>query len=317
MRRFLRPLCFLILAALVLASASCGSRTGLSLGEPASCPDSARGMYVLTEGASLDARGMLWRFDPSTATFASVVGIPCLPPIHLPTALAVDRAGNLLIAGISLDRQLLRVNAATGACQATGFSPDLTGFGMAFSTDGFGGDTLYVVQSSQLASLDTSTWVVTAIGSFDATSWNGSSASARFMTGTGAADLFATYPFAVPPRCTPLGRDWLTGSCTPSAFPTTTIGRVDKATGSVTDVWSLTMPPTIPPGPSGAGPLAPRPPLNVEAFAFWGGDFYFFVAPGSGTVVWRFRPSDGSTVQIAQTDSVVLAAGVSTCAPLQ
>jgi hypothetical protein len=52
------------------------------------------------------------------------------------------------------------------------------------------------------------------------------------------------------------------------------------------------------------------------AFAFWGGDFYTFTAPGdTSTVVQRFRPSDGTVVQVASLSLVVVGAGVSTCAP--
>jgi hypothetical protein len=51
------------------------------------------------------------------------------------------------------------------------------------------------------------------------------------------------------------------------------------------------------------------------AFAFWGGDFYTFTAPNGSTVVTRYRPSDQSIVQVAQTQELVVGAGVSTCAP--
>jgi hypothetical protein len=53
------------------------------------------------------------------------------------------------------------------------------------------------------------------------------------------------------------------------------------------------------------------------AFAFWGGNFYTFTAPGGSTVVTRFDPNDGSIVQVAQTSDVIVGAGVSTCAPQQ
>lgn len=51
------------------------------------------------------------------------------------------------------------------------------------------------------------------------------------------------------------------------------------------------------------------------AFAIWGGDFYLFTAPFDGTIVTRFRASDGSIVQVATSPQVIVGAGVSTCAP--
>ncbi|MBL8607703.1 MAG: hypothetical protein JNL38_10300 [Myxococcales bacterium] len=51
------------------------------------------------------------------------------------------------------------------------------------------------------------------------------------------------------------------------------------------------------------------------AFAFWGGDFYLFTAPGGGSTVTRFRPADGSVTAVGSWPSVIVGAGVSTCAP--
>jgi len=47
------------------------------------------------------------------------------------------------------------------------------------------------------------------------------------------------------------------------------------------------------------------------AFAFWGADFYLFVAKD----VYRYRPSDQTTVKVTTTTFDVVGAGVSTCAP--
>jgi hypothetical protein len=55
------------------------------------------------------------------------------------------------------------------------------------------------------------------------------------------------------------------------------------------------------------------------AFAFWGGDFYLFTAPGgngTSSLVTRYRPSDGSVTQVAMAPGVtIVGAGVSPCAP--
>jgi hypothetical protein len=56
---------------------------------------------------------------------------------------------------------------------------------------------------------------------------------------------------------------------------------------------------------------------HAWAFAFWGGDFYLFSAPGVTSRVDRYRPTDGSVVNVKTGIGFsVVGAGVSTCAPL-
>jgi hypothetical protein len=323
MRRFVRPQCFLILASLVLASVACGSRTELPVSpeDNGDCPGSARPIYLLTPGLSNDAHDLLMRFDPRAGTFALVASVPCLGPVRLPTAMAVDRAANAYVAGSSVDRRLFRVSTATGACQLAGTQPWFAAGAMAFSKGATGGgETLYLA-NGELASLDTTTFAVGVIGPISGglMTWGGSNGDyGSSLTGTAAGDLFTMTSFSVqPPPCKPVldasvpagGRSGrmacisAPGQAPPP--PTATIGSVDTATGSVVPRWTVTAPPNV-------------PAMQVEGFAFWGGDFYFFIAPpASGTEVWRFRPSDGSIARVAQIDSVVLAVGVSTCAPLQ
>ncbi len=66
---------------------------------------------------------------------------------------------------------------------------------------------------------------------------------------------------------------------------------------------------------------APQPSVDIGsawAFAFWGGDFYLFSCPALGTRIDRYRPSDGTTVNLAPDIGFrVVGAGVSTCAPLE
>ena len=56
---------------------------------------------------------------------------------------------------------------------------------------------------------------------------------------------------------------------------------------------------------------------NGWAFAFWGGDFYMFTAPGGGSDVTRYRPTDNSVTVVATLPTRIVGAGVSTCAPSQ
>ncbi len=52
------------------------------------------------------------------------------------------------------------------------------------------------------------------------------------------------------------------------------------------------------------------------AFAFWGGTFYTFTAPGGSTIVTRYNVNDGTIAQVASTPGdILVGAGVSTCAP--
>jgi hypothetical protein len=66
---------------------------------------------------------------------------------------------------------------------------------------------------------------------------------------------------------------------------------------------------------------APQPSVDIGsawAFAFWGGDFYLFTSPGSSSRVDRYRPSDGTTVNLKSSVGFhIVGAGVSTCAPTE
>jgi hypothetical protein len=291
---------------------ACGSRTGLDDAflersdaapstESTDCPDPARSIFVLTQAPSSDAHGQLLRFDPQASAFSSPVTVPCLPPIELSTALTVDRQGNTYVAGISIDREVVRVDGITGACQELGVAASVSGFGMAFTGGAARGrDALYVVDGPELDVVDSSTFRRAAVAPFDSAGATDGAAPERYWPSPGSSNI------TVYLTGTAQGDVFALGSSKPLVTPAfTSIGQVDKSSGAVTDQWSVGVP-DIWPIYNGR---------NLRGFAFWGGDFYFFVVSGPGTVVWRFHPSDGSTQQVAQTDSVVLAAGVSTCAP--
>jgi len=77
--------------------------------------------------------------------------------------------------------------------------------------------------------------------------------------------------------------------------------RIDKATAEILEETPLPV--------GGAS--------SALAFAYWGGDFYIFTSPGGPTTVTRYRPSDGTVVEIATLNETVVGAGVSTCNPHQ
>jgi hypothetical protein len=66
---------------------------------------------------------------------------------------------------------------------------------------------------------------------------------------------------------------------------------------------------------------APQSAINYApdssnfAFAFWGGDFWLFVGPGSSTDVFHYVPQSQMTTKVKSVDFEIVGAGVSTCAP--
>ena len=62
-------------------------------------------------------------------------------------------------------------------------------------------------------------------------------------------------------------------------------------------------------------PISYPPGSSNFAFAFWGGDFWLFVGPGSKTDVFQYKPANGQTKLVQTTSAVIVGAGVSTCAP--
>jgi hypothetical protein len=257
---------------------------------PSDCPDaSATFIYVISD------TNHLYSFYPPSAELRLVGTIACpipppIPPLSnaTPFSMAVDHTGIAYV--VFSDGELFRVSTATAACEATPFVPrqhdfaDTFGMGFSQNTDD-AGETLYIAADvdadsgtpAQLATIDvTGDYALAVVGDFNP------SINRAELTGTGAGDLFGF---------------WNLGT---NLNPNSAIVQIDKATAQVTNSSTL---------------------AGVEqgfgwAFAFWGGDFYTFTAPsGSSTVVQRFRPSDGSIVQVLQTTQIIVGAGVSTCAP--
>jgi hypothetical protein len=162
------------------------------------------------------------------------------------------------------------------------------GFSANASADGGGdaGETLYIASDpgppntpgpSSLGTVDTASFTATIVAPFTPV------IRQPELTGTGAGKLYAFWA--------------------PTQTSDTSIVEVDKDTAAVTTLATL-----------------PGIVLGFGwAFAFWGGDFYTFTAPGgpnSSSIVNRYRPSDGSIVQVATAPGLtIVGAGVSTCAP--
>ena len=256
------------------------------------CPDAGSTLIYL-----MTSQNVLMSFYPPTATFTTIGTIMCPDPpgpyTGTPFSMAVDRAG---IAYVLFESgHLFRVSTRTAVCVPTSFVPGQTfppRFGMGFSAnvdpDGGGdaGETLYIgsdpgwpmqTDPASLGTLDTATYTASDVAPFTPVILQPE------LTGTGAGKLYAFW------------------AATQSSD--TAIVEIDKDTAAVTTLA------TLPGVVFGQG----------WAFAFWGGDFYTFTTPGVGdpsSIVRRYRPSDGSIVQVATTPNLtIVGAGVSTCAP--
>jgi len=302
--------------ALAAATAACGSRTGLLVGDVAQSsvdasdarrdaltdrdappgldvtprPDANRTdcqdagdtlIYVVQNDTELYA------FDPTALSFRFIGTLACPDPNSLkPFSMAVDRKGiaYVLYATQGTNGNLFRVSTATAACAPTKFLPGQLGFGsfgMGFAADDKGpGETLYIASDDdtggRLGSIDVNTFVVRNIGPFDPP------LTAGELTGTGDGRLYTFFSAAS------------TGG--------STIAEVEKGSGKIVGSVDL---PTVDRG-------------SAWAFAFWGGDFYLFTSQSWPSDVTRYRPSDGSVTVVATAPGgQITGAGVSTCAPSQ
>jgi hypothetical protein len=247
------------------------------------CPDAeATLVYVVT------TENELFSFFPEDGAFKFISNIAC-PAENgaTPFSMAVDRKGVAFVE--FTDQKIYRVSTATGACVGTSYVPNQMGFGnfgMGYATNDIGPvETLFVAgtrdngqaTSPGLARIDSTTFNLTKVGNFVP------DIARAELTGTGDGRLFAFYT---------KGQD---------NGPPSFIGEINTNTGQVIAETPF---PTVDQG-------------NGWAFAAWGGDFYMFTAPGGGSDVTRYRPSDNSVTVVAQLPTRVVGAGVSTCAPAQ
>jgi hypothetical protein len=255
------------------------------------CPDAgATLVYVVTR------QEQLLSFYPPTAQFRAIGPLSCpTRSATNPFSMAVDRTGIAYV--LYQDGELFRVSTATARCQATSFRAGQSGFagtfGMGFSHDNTGtGETLFVASGDSattpsLGTIDPRTFSLRIVGDLQPAILNAE------LSGTGAGDLFAFFATTGAAPCDNMPN----GDCADSA-----IGQLDKTTGRVV----------------AQSVLRGNPQGTAWAFAFWGGDFYTFTAPGNGgTIVNRFNPADRSIVTVATRPDQIVGAGVSTCAPAQ
>ena len=251
------------------------------------CPDGdATLVYVVTEANELLS------FNPPAGTFRKIGNLTCpvSSPDETPFSMAVDRTGVAYVlfrAGTRLNApgKLFRVSTKTAACVATSYVGGQLGFnlfGMGFSSDNGGAaETLFIAADSSSPSLGLASIDVNTFTVKAVGPFNPTINRAE-LTGTGDGRLFAFY-----------------SGVSPAA---TFIGEIDKTTADVI----------------AEDELAGVDQGQGWAFAYWGGDFYTFTSPtGTGSRVTRFRPLTKQTSVVANYTSIIVGAGVSTCAPQQ
>jgi hypothetical protein len=240
-------------------------------------------IYTITSTYELQS------FDPVTGQFNLIgkIACPTESPNDTPFSMAVDRRG---IAYVLFDNlHIYRVSTATAACVATSYVPrqsDFRKFGMGFATNSVGPtETLYVAGSAQpdeQGAIGASGLAAISTSNFvlNPVADFSPSIDQAELTGTGDGRLFAFYTKG--------------DKGVPSY-----IGEIDTGTANVVGERAF------PQVDQGGG----------WAFAYWGGDFYMFHAPGGSTHVTRWRTADDSVTEIATTSLKIVGAGVSTCAP--
>jgi hypothetical protein len=221
------------------------------------------------------------------------ISCPVTDPQDAPFSMAVDRAGTAYV--LFNQGDLFRVNTGTAACQATTFQKDQNGFhtfGMGYSANvADAGETLYIasdfgggVDPERLGVLDTTLMVPTEVGQFDQMIGNAE------LTGSGDGHLYG------------FGIENINGQ----SF--VHLAEIDKQTAGIIDDAFITL-------PSG------NEQIDGWAFAFWGGDFYFFTSTQSmvqQSNIARYHPGDPPMATLVTTfGGTIVGAGVSTCAPQQ
>lgn len=307
----------LLRALMAIALVACGSRTGLlaapppedDAGGPDATPDvKDAGMDADADAAEEDAlptidvvhqdvqppndcpdadstlvyviteQNELYSFYPPTLAFTKIGVISCPGAGQTtPFSMAVDRQGLAYI--VFTDGRLYNVSTATATCKSTSFQVGQHGFvtfGMGFSGDQ-NGESLYVSQSGN-PSMGLATIDTTSLVLGFINPFNPSLPRGE-LTGTGDGKLFAFWPNS-------------TGSGSH-------IAQIDPLTANVTGENNLQV------GESN----------DAFAFAYWGGDFWIFTAPGGPSTVTRYDPQAQTETKATTLPSTIVGAGVSTCAP--
>jgi len=239
------------------------------------CPDAGSTLIYV-----IGAGNELFSFYPPTLSFNSLGQVNCTQQSS-PFSMAVDRTGHAY--SVFSDGELFKISTANAACQPTSYQPNQLGwqtFGMGYSTLPDGGDALFVVEVHFTSPSE-------GLGIIDTNAFTLSKVGSFQpdltpeceLTGTGDGRLFAL--------------------CLSNDTQVATLAQIDPATAKIIGADQLSL---------GGGQQA-------LAFAFWGGDFWIFTAPGSQTTVTKYDPVTKSLTPMTTLNAQIVGAGVSTCAP--
>ena len=297
----MRPSSALALGVALLGATACSGASSAGAGalharvEPVfDTPREYRtiGALPCEEGASLvyvvSQEGDLYSFEPDAGAFSRIGALRCPASGGAsPHSMAVDRSATAWVN--YTDGSLYKVSTKDARCTKTDFEPFQHGFGrfgMAFASTGedLSRETLFVWGSYDYG--DGGRGLATIdTHSLKLEPVGDAHDRLHFMeaelTGTGDGRLFGFFATA----------------------RAATLAGVDVSTG---------------------GTRAPRALPGVRtgtawAFSFWGGDFYFFWAPGfAQSRVSRLSGSDGTVTEVLRDIGFrIVGAGVSTCAPTE
>lgn len=233
----------------------------------------------------IDGANALYKFDPPSLAFTKIGTVDCTG-FATPYSMAVARDGTAYV--VFTDGHLYKVDTSNAHCSSTPFQPgqhNFLTFGMGYSTDAPGGtaETLYVSDSGMGSGGPSNEQGLAKIDTttFTLTPINAyDKVTARAeMTGTGDARLFGAFE----------GSPYV-------------VAEIEKSDAKI-----------LSQAPQNAINYAPD--SSNFAFAFWGGDFWLFVGPGTSTDVFQYRPSTGTTNKVKSVNFEIVGAGVSTCAP--
>lgn len=255
-----------------------------SNGNQDGCSDAAKLVYVV------DSNNKLSTWDGATKTFTDLGTLSCpAASLATPFSMSVDRNANAWV--LYSSSEVMNVNTQTLACTKTTYTVQQgqTLFGMGFSTDAVGGttDTLYIAGGPDAGNAPSTTLATLNTGTMQVTTL-GTVVGNPELTGTGNAELWGFFPAATGSR----------------------IEKIDKQSGAA--MQTFTLPPSLNGTPA------------AWAFAFWGGDFWVFLAkqppgpfdPPGFTTVYQFDGTNGTLKGMTPTGNrTIVGAGVSTCAP--
>jgi hypothetical protein len=261
-----------------------GGDGGGSNGNQDGCSEAAKLVYVV------DSNNKLSTWDGATKTFTDLGTLNC-PAMGgaTPFSMGIDRnAGAYVLYSSS---EVMRVDTATLACTKLNYTVQQQQvlFGMGFSTNEVGGttDTLFIAGGPN-AGAATTTNLATLDPNTMQVSPLGTITGNPELTGTGNAELWGFFPAATGSRIEKVNK--MTGA------PLQTFGNLTILNGTPA-AW---------------------------AFAFWGGDFWVFLAkqppglfdPPEFTTVYQFDATNGTLKGMTPTGNrTIVGAGVSTCAP--